>query len=194
MLRPFLCVFALASALFAQSLFAQTTSGSANGDEASGSPASQQPTPKLLPAAMPSRREDPAAESELLAMANQSRRQAGVPPLRMNDDLMRAARSHARLMIDQRQLSHQFEGEPSLLKRLHETGVPLNSVAENVAYNYGAAQVFDSFMHSPPHRANLLDPDFNAAAFVAIWSDGKLYVVQDFIRQTADVMPASQRK
>jgi uncharacterized protein YkwD len=194
MLRPFLFVFALASALFAQSLFAQTTSGSGNGDEASGSTASQQPTPKLIPAASPTRREDPAAESELLAMANQSRRQAGVPPLRMNDDLMKAARSHARLMIDQRQLSHQFEGEASLLKRLHETGVPLNSVAENVAYNYGATQVFDSFMHSPPHRANLLDPDFNAAAFVAIWSDGKLYVVQDFIRQTAEIVPASRQK
>ena len=189
MLRPLLLVFALASALLAQS-----AGRSGNRDEASGSTASQQPTPKLLSTAMPSLREDPAAEGELLAMANQSRRQAGVAPLRMNDDLMKAARAHARLMIDQRQLSHQFDGEASLLKRLHETGVPLNSVAENVAYNYGAAQVFDSFMHSPPHRSNLLDPDFNAAAFVAIWSDGRLYVVQDFIRQTAEVTPAAQRK
>jgi uncharacterized protein YkwD len=189
MLRTFLLVFALASALLAQS-----AGRSGNGDEASGSPASPQPTPKLLAAALPSLREDTAAENELLALANQSRRQAGVPPLRMNDDLMKAARAHARLMIDQRQLSHQFDGEASLLKRLHETGVPLNSVAENVAYNYGAAQVFDSFMHSPPHRANLLDPDFNAAAFVAIWSEGKLYVVQDFIRQTAEIVPASRQK
>ena len=106
---------------------------------AHGSQASTQPTPKLLSAALPSSTEDSAAESELLRLANQSRRQAGVPPLRMNEDLIRAARSHARLMIEQRQLSHQFDGEPSLLKRLHGTGVPLNSVGENVAYNANAA-------------------------------------------------------
>jgi len=159
-----------------------------------GSQATSQPTPQLRSAALSSAREDNDAESKLLALANQSRQEAGVPPLRMNRDLMQAARAHARLMIEQRQLSHQFEGEPSLLKRLHETGVPLNSVAENVAYNYGAEQVFEAFMHSPPHRSNLLDPDFNAAGFVAIWSEGKLYVVQDFVRQTAEVTPVSTKK
>lgn len=186
--------YALIALLLASTLLAQTASSNHSRNEASVSESSPQPTPKFILTALPSPGEDPAAETELLAMANRSRQQAGVPPLRRNDDLMKAARAHARLMIAQRQLSHQFEGEPSLLKRLHETGVPLNSVAENVAYNNGAEQVFDSFMHSPPHRSNLLDPDFNAAGFVAIWSDGHLYVVQDFVRQTAEVEPAALRK
>jgi len=161
---------------------------------AHGSQASTQPTPKLLSAALPSSKEDSAAESELLRLANQSRQQAGVPPLRMNEDLIGAARSHARLMIEQRQLSHQFDGEPSLLKRLHGTGVPLNSVGENVAYNANAEQVFDALMHSLPHRANLLDPDFNAVGFAAFWSEGRLYVVQDFVRQLPEVTPASKQR
>ena len=180
--------------MLASTLLAQSASSNRNKNEFSASPSSAQPTPKMIPAALPSLREDTAAETELLAMANRSRQEAGVPPLRRNDDVMKAARAHALLMIAQHQLSHQFDGEPSLLKRLHETGVPLNSVAENVAYNNGAGQVFDSFMHSPPHRSNLLDPDFNAAGFVAIWSDGHLYVVQDFIKQTAEVVPATLRK
>jgi uncharacterized protein YkwD len=138
--------------------------------------------------------EDFAAESELLDLANRSRRQAGVPPLRMNSDLAKAARAHARLMIQQRQLSHQFDGEPSLLKRLHATGVPLNSVGENVGYNASAEQVFDALMHSPRHRQNLLDPDFNTAGFAAFWSEGRLYVVQDFVRQLPDVRPVSRQK
>jgi uncharacterized protein YkwD len=187
MLRAFIFILAMASAAFAQ-----TTSNPNN--TAPSSQKSIQPTPKLLSAAVVSSAEDSAAESDLLAMANRIRREAGVPPLRMNPELTKAARAHARLMIQQRQLSHQFDGEPSLLKRLHETGVPLNSVGENVAYHASTEQVFDALMHSPPHRANLLDPDFNAAGFAAFWSEGRLYVVQDFVRQLPEVTPASQQK
>jgi uncharacterized protein YkwD len=184
MLRTCILFFALASIAAAQ--------GSAAGDRSSQM--SSQPTPKLLSAAQSSAREDSAAESELLAMANRSRKEAGVPPLRMNDDLIRAARAHARLMIEQRQLSHQFAGEANLLKRLHETGVPLNSVGENVAYRASAEQVFDALMNSPPHRANLLDPDFNAAGFAALWSEGQLYVVQDFVHQLPEIEPTARKQ
>ena len=189
MLRTGIVVLALATMGWAQN--------AAPADKhavASGATKSTKPTPKLLSAARPSITEDSAAESELLSLANQSREDAGLPPLRINRHLMDAARAHAWLMIQQRQLSHQFDGEPNLLSRLHATGVPLNSVGENVAYNSNAEKAFHAFMNSPPHRSNLLDPDFNAAAFVAIWSDGQLYVVQDFVRQVADITPVSTRK
>jgi hypothetical protein len=38
-------------------------------------------------------------------------------------------------------------------------------------------------MHSPPHRHNLLDSEFDVAGIAAIWSNGQLYVVQDFARE-----------
>ena len=189
MLRTGIVVLALATMGWAQN--------AAPADKhavASGATKSTKPPPKLLSAARPSITEDSAAESELLTLANQSRQNAGLPPLRINQDLMDAARAHARLMIQQRQLSHQFDGEPNLLIRLHATGVPLNSVGENVAYNASAEKAFHAFMNSPPHRSNLLDPDFDAVAFVAIWSDGQLYVVQDFVHQVADITPVSTRK
>ena len=172
---------------------AQTSAPETKKALAASAKRSTQPTPKLLSAAMLSSTEDFAAESALLELANKSRQQAGVPPLRMNENLTEAARTHARLMVEQRQLSHQFEGEPSLLKRLHETGLPLNSVGENVAYNASAEQAFDALMHSPPHRSNLLDPGFNAAGCAAFWSDGRLYVVQDFAHQLSEVTPASEK-
>jgi uncharacterized protein YkwD len=153
-----------------------------------------EPTPHLLVAAMASATEDSAAEIELLQLANESRHQAGVPPLRADSNLIVAARAHARLMVAQRQLSHQFAGEPSLLKRLHETGVPLNSVGENVAYHSTVEKAYEALLHSPPHRQNLLDPDFNAAGFAAFWSGDRLYVVQDFVHQTPEIAPVSRRK
>ena len=144
---------------------------------------SSQPTPKLLSAAMPSPSEDRAAESALLELANQSRRQAGLAPLRMDEDLRDAARTHARIMVDRRQLSHQFDGEAGLMQRLRQTGLALDSVGENVAYHASVEKAFAALMNSAPHRENLLDPHFNLAGMAAYWSDGRLYVVQDFGHQ-----------
>jgi uncharacterized protein YkwD len=137
--------------------------------------------------------EDTAAESELLQLANERRREAGVPPLRASENLRRAAREHARLMVERRQLSHQFDGERSLLPRLRDSGVPLDSVGENVAYHASVERAFDALMHSPPHRQNLLDPGFNVAGMAAVWSKGRLYVVQDFAHQLPQASPVSHR-
>ena len=53
-------------------------------------------------------------EQQLLALANQARRAAGVPPLSVDSGLSRAARIHAQTMLQARQLSHQFRDEPAL--------------------------------------------------------------------------------
>lgn len=170
------------------------TAAPAKKPDARGSQTSTQPTPKLLSAAMSSATEDYAAESDLLELANQHRQKAGVPPLRADESLREAARAHARLMVDKHQLSHQFDGEPTLMPRLRASGLHLSWVGENVAYNASAEKAFESLMQSPPHRQNLLDPDFNVAGIAAFWSDGKLYVVQDFARVLSEVVPASKKQ
>jgi uncharacterized protein YkwD len=146
----------------------------------------------VLSAALASSTEDLAAEGELLELANQRRREAGVAPLRADERLTNAARVHARLMVEKQQLSHQFEGERSLMPRLHDAGLSANSAGENVAYHASVEKAFESLMQSPPHRQNLLDPDFNVAGMAAFWSAGSLYVVQDFAHKVPQVLPASK--
>lgn len=144
----------------------------------------QQPAPKLIAAALPSITEDVAAESELLALANESRQQAGVSPLHADRSLTEAARDHARLMVDSGTLSHQYAGEPALLERIAQAGsIRLDRAGENVAYNASPENAHAALMHSPPHRENLLDPGFNAAGIAAVWSNGRLYVVEDFAHE-----------
>lgn len=189
MLRASILIFALAL-----NGAAQATTPAAGSDGAHDSPRSTQPTPQLLSAAMPSSAEDNAAESVLLELANQSRRQAGLPPLRMDDDLRDAARAHARVMVTRQRLSHQFEGEAGLMRRLRETGLPIDAVGENVAYHSSAEKAFSALMNSPPHRENLLDPHFNLAGMAAVWSEGRLYVVQDFAHAAPQVAPASNKR
>jgi uncharacterized protein YkwD len=163
---------------------------SALGFAQEGSAAHQQPTPKVN-SPSPTSHEDFDAEQELLELANQRRHEAGAPPLRMDASLSNVARAHARLMVDRQQLSHQFEGEPRLMPRLLQTGLRLDQAGENVAYNSTVEKAFEALMQSPPHRRNLLDPSFNSAGFAAFWSNGRIYVIQDFAHRLPSVTQTS---
>jgi uncharacterized protein YkwD len=122
---------------------------------------------------------EPEAEQQLLTLANQSRQQAGAPPLTMDAGLSEAARIHARLMRKNGQLSHQFEGEAGLRDRLAATTkLQLDQEGENVAFDYDAAHGHGHFMSSPPHRANLLNPDFNVVGMGVVRGGDHLYIVQ----------------
>jgi len=128
--------------------------------------------------------EDSAAENELLESANKSRELAGVPPLRMEESLRAAARTHARRMVESEQLEHRLSGEPSLLERIAQASpLKMDRVGENIAYATCASGANEALMRSVPHRQNLLDRGFNVAGIAAIWSKGRLYVVQDFAHE-----------
>ncbi|MFZ1142370.1 MAG: CAP domain-containing protein [Candidatus Sulfotelmatobacter sp.] len=148
-----------------------------------GQPAQQA---SLKPAAakasdIPSEAYDFQTEEQLLALANQSRRQAGAPPLTMDAGLSQAARMHAQAMLEARRLSHQFDGEPSLPQRLAATTqLQLEQEGENVAVDYDAARGHEHLMLSPPHRANLLNPAYNVVGLGVVRNGDRLYIVQDF--------------
>jgi len=129
----------------------------------------------------PSPNFDAEAEQQLLQMANQARAQAGAPPLHLDEGLTLAARAHADVMAQQQQLSHQFDGEPSLPHRLATTSaLHLDRAGENVALDLTPEQAHEHLMQSPPHRENLLDPAYDVAGFGVIRSAARLYVVEDF--------------
>ncbi|MGA9305327.1 MAG: CAP domain-containing protein [Candidatus Sulfotelmatobacter sp.] len=124
---------------------------------------------------------DSQAERQLLDLANQSRAQAGAPRLTLDAGLCRAARTHAEAMVAARQLSHQFEGEPSLPQRLAAaTHTQLDQEGENVALDFDAESGHKHLMLSPPHRANLLNAAYNVIGLGVVRSGDRLYIVQDF--------------
>ena len=130
-------------------------------------------------------------EQQLLALANQSRRQAGAPPLKIDAGLSQAARVHAQAMLDAQQLSHQFDGEPSLAVRLASTtSLQLDREGENVALDYDAERGHEHLMLSPPHRANLLNPAYNVVGLAALRNGDRLYIVQDFGHALPNYSPA----
>jgi uncharacterized protein YkwD len=130
-------------------------------------------------------------EEQLLALANQSRKQAGAPPLTLDPGLSQAARIHAQAMLAARQLSHQFDGEPSLPIRLAATTqLQIDQEGENVALDYDAEHGHEHLMLSPPHRANLLNPAYNVVGMGVIRNGDRLYIVQDFGHALPSYSPA----
>jgi uncharacterized protein YkwD len=156
------------------------STGTASAGETPGQHATLKPATASAPD-IPFSDYDSGAEQQLLALANQARAQAGAPLLTIDAGLSQAARAHAQEMFAARQLSHQFEGEPSLPQRLAAmTKLQLDQEGENVALDFDAAGAQQHLMLSPPHRANLLNPAYNVVGLGVIRSGDQLYVVQDF--------------
>ena len=123
----------------------------------------------------------PEAE-QLLALANRSRAEQGAAPLKWDAALARAARQHCLRMAAEGPISHRYEGEPDVSERAGQAGAHFSLIEENVAIGPDADAIHDEWMHSPGHRANLLNPEVDRLGVAVVASRGTLYAVADYGR------------
>ena len=139
------------------------------------------------PAARPSN----SAEQMLYDAVNRERASLGLRQLQWDTALANAARLHTTLLADHDALSHRFAGEADLQTRLRMAGATFRLVAENVAQAPDVSTLHISWMNSPPHRANILDPQVDSIG-IAIERRGEEYfATQDF---AAVVAPLSREQ
>jgi Cysteine-rich secretory protein family len=124
----------------------------------------------------------PGAAEELFALANQSRAQAGLEPLRWDRTLADAAMRHCERMAQEGPISHRYGGEPDLTERVAATGSHFSLIEENIAVGSYAAQIHEGWMNSPGHRRNLLAPEVDRVGIAVIETRGALYAVADYAR------------
>jgi uncharacterized protein YkwD len=141
----------------------------------------------LVTVSAPAQDYDQAAEQQLFQLVNQERAKTGAPALKWDERLQQAAREHSALMAQKQQLSHQFPGEPTMHNRLAATGIRLDNDAENVAMDSEAAQIaHEGLMGSPPHRANILNPQYNAAGIGVVRQGGARWITEDFAHEVPE--------
>jgi len=104
-----------------------------------------------------------AAQSAALCLVNAERRSRGLRPLRSNARLIAAARDHSRDMVRRRYFEHgAFVGR--ILAHGYAGGRQVWALGENLAWGTGdlgiPVAVVDAWMHSPGHRANILNAGF----------------------------------
>lgn len=132
-----------------------------------------------------------SAEQMLYDSVNRERASLGLRPLQWDTALANAARLHTTLLATHDTLSHRFDGEADLQTRLRMAGATFRLVAENVAQAPGVEDLHVAWMNSPPHRANILDPQVDSIG-IAIERRGEEYfATQDF---AAVVAPLSREQ
>jgi len=119
------------------------------------------------------------AERELFASVNQARLAQGLPPLRWDESLAKAARRHAEAMAEHGSAQHGFEGEPSLPARVKQAGAHFSWLSENVTQGPSPQFIHTQFMKSPHHRANILDRDMDSIGVGVVEQGGQLFAVED---------------
>lgn len=109
------------------------------------------------------------ARRAVRCLLNRHRSKRGLARLRNNRKLQRAAQKHTNYMHKEQCFAHECPGERSLEARLRVVDYLTSllngaSWGENIAYCGGAKgtprQLVHQWMHSPSHRANVLNPTF----------------------------------
>lgn len=124
-------------------------------------------------------------EQQLFKLLNIERQHHRLGLLQWDSHLADAARLHTQKMARSGDISHRYAGEPELAERARRTGILFKAVAENVALAGTPEEIHLALMNSPGHRANILNPEYNAVGVGVTQVDNELFVTEDF----AQVVP-----
>jgi uncharacterized protein YkwD len=105
---------------------------------------------------------DPArVRAAILEKVNAARRQSRLPPLRVSPQLDQAAQKHAEDMLARGYFAHESPDGKTVRERAREAGYDWRAIGENIAEGQLTVdEVIDTWMKSPDHRRNILDPGF----------------------------------
>ncbi len=123
--------------------------------------------------------------SELLTLTNQARQNASLGELHLSYELGQSAQTYAEDLATQNFFSHTGKDGSTLTSRLADSGYRFIAAGENLAAGQQSANsVFQGWMNSPGHRANILQSEFTEVGFGLFDATGNSdygrYWVQNF--------------
>lgn len=148
-----------------------------------------QPQPKPQPQPQPQPKPQPgsgqisltADEQQMVDLVNQERAKNGLPALKVNYDLVKAARLKAKDMVSLNYFSHTSPTYGDPFTMLRQLGITYRTAGENLAGAPSVETAHRNLMNSSGHRANILNSSFTEIGIgVASGSQyGKIFV-QEF--------------
>lgn len=111
-----------------------------------------------------SAQETDATEADLmLELVNEARTEEGLSPLQFDDELNVFASFRTADMSENEYFSHDSPEHGSFNEMIEEQGLGDKApIGENIAQGYSNVdQVFESWMESPEHRENMMNPNYN---------------------------------
>ncbi|AEV70274.1 CAP domain-containing protein [Acetivibrio clariflavus] len=122
------------------------------------------PSPTKTPSSAPgSISED---EKALLDLVNNARLKANLKPLEYDIELANVAMIKAKDMVDNNYFDHTSPTYGSPFDMMKSFGIKYGYAGENIATGYANVQdVFNGWMNSPGHKANILNEKFTHCGF-----------------------------
>jgi uncharacterized protein YkwD len=117
------------------------------------------------------------AERSFQRKINFARQVAGKAALKLDPELGKVARVHARAMARRRQIFHQSSSQ------LGTRVTRWSSLGENVGVGSTVTSLHTAFMNSPGHRANILYSSFRNVGVGTVRKGGRMWVVVVFESQ-----------
>jgi uncharacterized protein YkwD len=117
-----------------------------------------------------------AMETSIGCLINEERVAHGVTPVQPNAALRQAALGHSTEMVDLGYFEHTSPAGVTFVQRITDTGYTRGArsweVGENLVWGTGVLStpqsLVTSWMNSPPHRENLLRPQFREIGIAAV--------------------------
>jgi uncharacterized protein YkwD len=106
--------------------------------------------------------EPDAVEKQLLELVNRDRARQGLGLVRLDTRLSEVARAYSREMADTGVVGHVSPRTGNVRDRIVKARIDVAMLGENVGQDYSAAGAHRSFMSSPGHRGNVVDPNMTA--------------------------------
>ncbi len=122
---------------------------------------------------------------DLLRITNQDRQANGLPPLRLDGELMQAAAGKAQDMFVNNYWAHISPSGTTPWDFIKGAGYNYLYAGENLARGYDTADsVVNAWMNSPSHRENMLSPNYQDVGFAiktgTLTGDETVLVVEEF--------------
>lgn len=103
----------------------------------------------------------PTAQNAILAAMNRERATRGLGPLRINEQLSRAAGDRVKDMFAKRYFAHVAPDGLEPFVWAEQRGYRYRIIGENLALGFRGTAVVDGWMRSPGHRENILQRKFD---------------------------------
>jgi Cysteine-rich secretory protein family len=115
-----------------------------------------------------------SAERSFAKKMNKARKGHGRRKMSLDPELSKVARVHAKEMLHRNLLYHTSSGQ------LRQRVTGWSTLGENVGVGYAVKSLHKAFMHSPPHRHNILHASFRHSGVGVVAKRGRMWVTVIF--------------
>jgi len=123
-----------------------------------------------------------SAETTLMNLINEVRRNNGLKELTLNSELSRIAQHKANDMVENNYFDHNSEIYGSPFEMIRSYAMHFSSAAENIAGNQSVEAAFYAWMNSEGHARNILNQGFTDTGIgICVSPKYGLVIVQMFI-------------